>query len=107
MAGGARAGSLRDPDALAHVDPDAVEEAVLVDGEVDGPDPVPVAISVNGVIGAWADAVDPAGSEDDDALEFRLVVPPSLLHPGGNDVRLYVVEGPEGSPRLAPVELGR
>jgi len=102
VAAGGRSGTLRDPDALADADEGALDGAALVDGELEGGDQVPVAISVNGRIAAWADAV--AG--DDGRVRFQLVVPPALLRPGGNDVDVYVVEGPEDAPRLAPVTLG-
>jgi hypothetical protein len=74
----------------------------LISGALTGPaagGPVPLAVAVNGTIGA----VGLTFTEGDTPQTFAAMVPDALLRPGANRVRLYQVERTGSGPRLHPV----
>ena len=96
-------GWLADPEAYTDVDlmhdpPVHLTGAVTVDG----PSHPTIAVAVNGVIGGWGPT---ASSVTEMSYSFWTLVPDSLLHDGGNDVRFYAVSGPPDDPVLAPVPM--
>lgn len=60
---------------------------------------IPLAVTVNGVIGAVTQSVRGAS---DASAPWWASLPPQLFRPGSNDVRVYLVTGPPESPRLVP-----
>ena len=96
------AGRLNDPESLRAVD--AATVPALISGALTGPSPgapVPLAVAVNGRIGA----VGFTFAQGDAPQTFATVVPDSLFQPGANTVRLYLVERTRAGPRLRPVTL--
>jgi Sulfatase len=89
---------------LKAVDPTTGIVPALVTGALTGPlpdAPVPLAVAVNGVVGA----VGLTFSQDRTPQTFAMVVPDRLFRPGANRVRLYRVERTPAGTRLHPVEL--
>jgi Sulfatase len=102
-AGGGLAARLHNPENLRDRSPSGTVPA-LISGALTGPappGPVPLAVAVNGTIGA----VGLTFAQDDDPQTFAVMVPDALLRPSGNRVRLYQVERTPAGPRLHPVEL--
>jgi hypothetical protein len=98
---------LDDPEAYDDVDPEADELPVYVTGSLTSEHHVEVAVAVNGVLGGWCEteassAPDLPGEED---KPFWVVVPESLLRPGGNDVTLYELGDSGGAPLLRRITL--
>jgi hypothetical protein len=93
---------LYDPENLRDVSPEGGTVPALVSGALTGsaPDgPVPLAVAVNGTIGA----VGLTFTQKDTPQTFAAVVPDSLFQPGGNRVQLYQVRRTRAGPRLHPV----
>ncbi|HLU42189.1 MAG TPA: sulfatase-like hydrolase/transferase [Microthrixaceae bacterium] len=67
---------------------------------LDSPEPVDLALAVNGVVAAWfpADAVTLDGT----SRPYYLLVPTSLLRDGDNELSLHVVRGTGDDRRLTP-----
>jgi hypothetical protein len=91
---------LYDPEKLRVTDPATVPALVsgALRGRPAGP-PVPVAVAVNGRIGA----VGLTFTQGAEPHTFATMVPDSLLRPGANTVALYLVEQTRAGPRLRPV----
>jgi hypothetical protein len=102
VAGGSGlAGKLNNPEKLRDVEP-GVTVPALVSGTLSGSPPaasVPVAVAVNGRIGA----VGFTFVQGDAPQTFATMVPDSLFRAGANSVRLYLVEQTHAGPRLHPV----
>jgi hypothetical protein len=76
---------LRHPEVLADVDPSGRVVPVYATGTVRGAAaPATVALVLNGAVAA-------TGATFGDKASFSLLFPPSLLRPGSNDARLYLV----------------
>jgi hypothetical protein len=93
---------LNDPESLQAVDPATVP--ALISGALTGRQPgapVPLAVAVNGTIGA----VGVTFAQGDAPQTFATMVDDSLFEPGTNSVRLYLVERTPAGPRLHPVTL--
>ena len=88
-----------------------------VSGEVEADEAANIVVAVDGVIGGWGRAsihkypskedtdlagVDPPPEGSERVRTFSALIPPSLLHDGDNDVRLYALERAEGGVRLRP-----
>jgi len=89
---------------LKAVDPATGTVPALITGALTGPlsdGPVPLAVAVNGTIGA----VGLTFTQDATPQTFASVVPDWLFQPGANRVRLYRVERTRAGPRLHPVDL--
>ncbi len=78
-------------------DPESGWAPVYLRAHVSEPD-VPVALTVNGKIGAWFTSADPG-----QRVNVWGVVPPVLLRPGLNDVRLYQIAGDATGPTLRAI----
>jgi hypothetical protein len=63
-----------------------------------------VAVAVDGTVAAVSQTVpgDSAGES-----RYAAVLPPKLLRAGRNEVEVFVVSGPAGSPQLQPTRLER
>lgn len=83
--------SLDEPARFEGVDVSADSLPLYVSGRLDGRVDGPVAIAVNGVIGAWYDTS--VGPGDPDSKLFMAVVPPSLFTDGDNQITLYSITG--------------
>jgi hypothetical protein len=95
--------TIDDPDRFEDVDLSARMLPVYVAGEVEGADGGVVAVAVNGVV---AGSYDTSGRPDGaDRGRFQVMVPPSLLRDGSNDVEVYRIDG-EG-PEVVLVPGGR
>jgi Sulfatase len=93
---------LNEPDNLQAVDPGTVP--ALVSGALTGRQPgapVPLAVAVNGTIGA----VGLTFAQGDAPQTFATMVDDSLFEPGANSVRPYLVERTRAGSRLHPVTL--
>ena len=102
-AGGGLAARLHSPEDLQDGSPPGTVPA-LITGALVGPappGPVPLAVAVNGTIGA----VGLTFAQNDTPQTFAVMVPDALLRPNGNRVRLYRVERTPAGPRLHPVDL--
>jgi hypothetical protein len=88
---------LDDPRALDDVDTRARTLPVYIPGEAEGDEPVTVAVAVNGVVGGVFTTI-----HDEERQRFWVIVPPSLLVDGRNEVELFGVDGAPGSERLLP-----
>jgi hypothetical protein len=102
-AGAGLAARLHSPEDLRDGTPAGTVPA-LITGALAGPappGPVPLAVAVNGTIGA----VGVTFTQDDQPQTFAVMVPDALLRPSGNQVRLYRVERTPAGPRLHPVDL--
>ncbi len=83
--------SLDDPSRFADVDPAAGSLPVYVSGHVTSGDQERIAVAVNGVIGGWFQTS--ATPADERGRPFHVLVPPTLLRPGDNEVTVYAIEG--------------
>jgi Sulfatase len=107
LAGGSGLAARLEPhenESLKAVDPATGTVPALVTGALTGPlpdAPVPLAVAVNGTIGA----VGLTFTQDATPQTFAMVVPERLFHPGVNRVRLYRVERVGAGTTLHPVEL--
>jgi hypothetical protein len=88
-----------------NVDPTADVVPMYISGRLRTKDPLVVAVGVNGVVGGWSEAHATGAARGRGTRTFHTVVPPALLRPGRNDIRLYAVQGTPDAPTLAPVEL--
>jgi hypothetical protein len=89
---------------LEAVDPTSGTVPALVTGALTGPlpaTPVPLAVAVNGTIGA----VGPTFTQDATPQTFAMVVSDRLFRPGTNGLQLYRVERTRAGTTLHPVEL--
>lgn len=95
---------LDDPDRFLDVDLTAARVPSYISGSVRDAGRVDVAIAVNGVVGGWyaVGAHEPAGGGASSG-RFDVIVPPSLLRDGRNDVEVFVIEGRGDDRTLAPV----
>ena len=69
-----------------------------------------VAVSVNGVVAGWGRAYFPNFFPNEAQREpglhtrqFWMMIPPSLLSQGENDIELHLIEGEPGQERLEPI----
>ena len=61
-----------------------------------------VAVAVNGVIGGWYDTPDAPGNPSEQT--FQVLIPPSLLTDGANDIEVFLIEGTGDQRRLIRIE---
>jgi hypothetical protein len=102
---------LRETDDFRDVDPDAEQVPAYVSGEVRGEDELVVAVALNGVVGGWGRTTpDGIDFEEPERLadaasrqQFSVVLPPSLLRAGDNELSAYLVEGPPEDVTLVPL----
>ena len=98
------------PERFQHVEP-ARDPPVFVSGSVMTNRPITVAVSINGVIGDWSNAYLRTFREPNDVPEgvrprlFWTLIPPSLIRPGENEVRVFLVGGPPGARTLSSLPL--
>ena len=92
--------TIDDPDRFEDVELSATVLPAYVSGEVEGADGGAVAVAVNDVVAGWYDT---SGSpEVADRRRFQVMVPPSLLRNGSNDVEVYLIEGDGADVVLVP-----
>jgi hypothetical protein len=106
---------LREADDFRDVDPDAEQVPAYLSGEIRGEEPLVVAVALNGIVGGWA-RTTPDGIDFEEAeqpadarsrQQFNVVLPPSLLRSGDNDLTAYLVEGSPGGATLVPLQASR
>lgn len=93
---------LDDADAYDHVDLDGEWLPALLTGRLSGltgPDPVHLAVAVNGEVVATAKSFEHTG----DGARFVAMLPAAAFRDGANDVALYLIAEREGTPELRPV----
>jgi len=95
---------LDNPELFADVRPTSALVPSLVIGRVIGglAEGRPLAIAVNGRIGAVADTV-----RGDTGVGFQAMVPPAAFRPGPNRLAVLAIEGTEGRRRLARLGMER
>jgi hypothetical protein len=99
------AATLEDPEKYQHVKLHAASIPwAYVTGTVDVPALRWVAVTVNGTIAGMAQTL-PAGSAGQS--EYAVVLPPSLVREGKNDIEIFAVSGDPNAPKLAPTRLER
>ncbi len=93
--------TLAHPENYSAVQPDAVLAPWLAPGGLARPSQggVPLAIAVNGVIGATTETVASSPA----AATWWASLPPHLFHDGANDIRVYAITGTPNAPKLATV----
>jgi Sulfatase len=97
------AATLEDPEKYQHVKLHAATIPwAYVTGTVDVPALRWVAVTVNGTIAGMAQTL-PTGSAG--RSEYAVVLPPSLVREGKNDIEIFVVSGDVFAPKLAPTRL--
>jgi Sulfatase len=95
-------------DEYHHVDPDSGTVPAEVGGrltEVAAGTPArpPVVVAINGVIGGVSETfASPAGTPP---TWFTAMIPDSLMHKGGNQLQLFLLESGGGGQRLRPLTL--
>jgi hypothetical protein len=92
------------PQTFVDVDPTAKHAPwTYLRGHVDARiGPAPIAVAINGVVGAVVQPFRPPGGHPRQ-LGFWGALPPQLFRAGRNDVRLYEVTGPPTAPVLRPL----
>jgi hypothetical protein len=90
---------------LARDSPPRIEIIGEIVGDDELPVGTPVALAVNGTIGAVAEIEDITKFGDSIGARVHAIVPPELVDVGANEVEAFVVEGPVGDEVLRPVEV--
>lgn len=107
-------GRLGRPESFEDVDLRARALPVYVTGEIEiaGQEPASVAVAINGVVAGWQNAYFKTFFPQPEELgpgrhirRFWMMVPPSLLREGDNDVEVFMIRGGPGDERLEPVRL--
>lgn len=76
---------------------------LYVSGQLDGVTPGLLAVAVNGVVGGWYDTS--AGPGEPASKPFRVLIPPSLLRDGDNDITVFVIESDSPDARLTQIPM--
>lgn len=97
--------SIDAPERFTDVDASDRMVPAYVSGRVIGGEPEAVAVAVNGVIGGWYDMSEVPN--DETGRPFAVMVPPSLLRDGDNDVEVFLIEGSGDDRRLVATRPGR
>ena len=94
--------SLDAPERFDDVDTAADSLPVYVSGHLEDGHSETVAVAVNGVIGGWYDTPDAPGNPGEQT--FQVLIPPSLLEDGANDIEVFLIEGTGDQRRLIRIE---